>query len=232
MSSNRTFQYQPLSLYRPQIRLLKISLDPSDSSIHCHLHHFDFNRKPPYYALSYTWGPNHDPKTISVNSQTFKVSPNIFCFLALARDGGIDPNTYLWIDQICIDQSDDAFTERADQVGRMGKIYADAVQVVVWLGFGDPHVELFLDLVENRETIRVLNDKHTRAYDAFYQLSQDEMGQRENFYKKSAPRKNPASRSNETLTRRILLRVQDAKDLFQNHEVSPLIQAFGSGLSI
>lgn len=140
------------------------------------MHHFDFKHKPPYYALSYTWGPNYNQQPITVNSQTFKVSPNLFCFLALAFDIGINSDMYLWIDQICIDQSENAFGERADQVAMMDKIYADAEQVVVWLGVGDPDIERFLDLVEKPDAIVALNSEHQRAYNAFYRLPYWERG--------------------------------------------------------
>lgn len=41
-------------------------------------------------------------------------------------------NGYIWIDAICINQSDDA--EKAMQVGIMGHIYKRAQSVVIWLG--------------------------------------------------------------------------------------------------
>lgn len=168
--SSEPFQHKPLSLYRPQIRLLKFTFDPSFDSIVCHLHHFDFEQKPPYYALSYTWGSNHNQHCIAVNSRAFKVNPNLFHFLSLAHRGGIDPDVYFWIDQICIDQSEHAFKERADQVGRMDKIYAEALQVVVWLGVGDPYVERFMDLVKDPYAIDAVNSEHQSAFDAFVRL--------------------------------------------------------------
>ncbi|KAF1829017.1 hypothetical protein BDW02DRAFT_574369 [Decorospora gaudefroyi] len=131
MSWNSTFRYHPLSLSTPQICLLRLSYDSPDSTIYAHLQNFDFRNKPLYLALSYTWGPDDPKRTISLDGQAFQVSPNLFCYLVLARKNGIDADTYLWIDQICINQSDTALDERADQDSRMDKIYADAAQVDV-----------------------------------------------------------------------------------------------------
>ncbi|KAI3579715.1 heterokaryon incompatibility, partial [Fusarium oxysporum f. sp. albedinis] len=43
-------------------------------------------------------------------------------------------NSFLWIDQICINQSD--IDERNHQVPIMGNIYRKAYRVFVWLGTG------------------------------------------------------------------------------------------------
>jgi hypothetical protein len=41
-------------------------------------------------------------------------------------------NNYIWIDALCINQSDNV--EKAIQVPLMGSIYTNARQVIVWLG--------------------------------------------------------------------------------------------------
>lgn len=47
----------------------------------------------------------------------------------------------LWIDSICIDQTEEAIAERNVQVALMGHIYKSAAKVVVWLGESNPAVE-------------------------------------------------------------------------------------------
>lgn len=46
---------------------------------------------------------------------------------------------WLWVDAICIDQSNDE--ERASQVSRMGRIYSSASETVAWLGKDELRVE-------------------------------------------------------------------------------------------
>jgi hypothetical protein len=40
----------------------------------------------------------------------------------------------LWIDSICIDQSEDGNGEKPQQLDMMGYIYFKATKVLVWLG--------------------------------------------------------------------------------------------------
>ena len=46
-----------------------------------------------------------------------------------------DESRFLWVDAICINQTDDS--ERSQQVRSMAKIYEDARRVLVWLGLGE-----------------------------------------------------------------------------------------------
>jgi hypothetical protein len=58
------------------------------------------------------------------------VTPNLAEALRGLRDSATP--TRLWADAICIDQSNNE--EKNQQVRRMGTIYTNARQVVVWLG--------------------------------------------------------------------------------------------------
>ncbi|KAF5585567.1 heterokaryon incompatibility (het-6OR allele) [Fusarium pseudocircinatum] len=90
-----------------------------------------------YHALSYTWGaPEGEYKRkvsescILVNGSRFYVQPNLLG--ALKRFEEFD--WYLWIDAICIDQTNQR--EREIQVGIMSEIYGMAARVDIWLGDG------------------------------------------------------------------------------------------------
>lgn len=97
-----------------------------------------FSTPPPYEALSYTWGSKDNPKTVYVKelqgpviySATLLVTQNLFQALRSLRYN--DKSRTMWIDAICIDQSNDE--EKSVQVGRMGEIFRRATRVVVWLG--------------------------------------------------------------------------------------------------
>jgi len=90
--------------------------------------------KPPYTAISYTWGDEDASEVIYLDNRPFRVRPNLWSCLyymahAARNNGAWD---YLWADAICIDQTND--TERSCQVWLKDQTYRDAVCVSVWLG--------------------------------------------------------------------------------------------------
>ncbi|KAK4505073.1 hypothetical protein PRZ48_003036 [Zasmidium cellare] len=88
---------------------------------------------PPYVALSYTWGDPKPEEQKPVNLHGidgFSVTPNLHACLARLRKR--EDARRLWIDQLCIHQ--DNLEERAAQVRAMAHIYAQAIDVYVWLG--------------------------------------------------------------------------------------------------
>ncbi|KAM7189908.1 Heterokaryon incompatibility protein (HET) domain containing protein [Naviculisporaceae sp. PSN 640] len=151
----RDFRHNPLSTRTPQIRLVKLQgRNPLTGRISCRIYHFGFSRKPAYHALSYHWGTAPISNPIELNGRIFHVGANLLSFLTHALLNGINEETYLWIDQLCIDQSKNAFLERNDQVSRMDKIYSEAYQVHVWLGDGDPVVQQFMNRVSTGQYSR------------------------------------------------------------------------------
>lgn len=91
-----------------------------------------------YDALSYTWGePGKCDFHITCNGQTLKVWENLYnalpCLARQLRQEGTSPRR-IWIDAICINQSDES--EKLKQIDRMAAIYRRARQVIVWLGPG------------------------------------------------------------------------------------------------
>ena len=85
------------------------------------------------FALSYSAGDPSDTQEIRVNKRKF----NVFRCLndALRRLRRREQSVLMWIDQICIDQSNTE--ERGHQVAMMADIYRHAILVQVWLG-SDP----------------------------------------------------------------------------------------------
>ena len=98
--------------------------------------------KPDYEALSYTWGSAATPEIAYVGKSfaavqdvtdsptTLALGQNLACALKYLRY--TDKTRRLWIDAVCINQSD--IEERGSQVSQMDKIYKFANRVVVWLG--------------------------------------------------------------------------------------------------
>jgi Heterokaryon incompatibility protein (HET) len=67
---------------------------------------------------------------ILINGRQFEVRKNLWDFLNHARK--FSPSRVFWIDAICIDQNN--IPEKNQQVQRMGCIYRQADEVLVWLG--------------------------------------------------------------------------------------------------
>ncbi|UPX20767.1 uncharacterized protein EKO05_0010988 [Ascochyta rabiei] len=77
---------------------------------------------------------SHRPRlrVILIDDCPFLVLQNLFEFLCMAREGTFDLSTPLWIDALCIDQTN--LSERNHQVAQMGEIYSSAKSVHAWLG--------------------------------------------------------------------------------------------------
>lgn len=127
-------QYRDLDVAKSEIRLLR--LQPSSykgSLVQCDLVYTSLNQPKSeriYEALSYTWGSSAAGHSIVLNGQHFDVTDNLHAALVELRLK--DQDRYLWVDAICINQSD--IPERNREVLRMLSIYQNAQQVVVWLG--------------------------------------------------------------------------------------------------
>jgi len=171
-----SFQYEPLQPNGNQVRLLCFSDDPGGQPGYT-LKTFKLNESPPYDALSYTWGPPLPTKIICLNKRSFEVRENLWDFLDHIGRTGITvldkdncyllPPTYLWIDQICIDQSSKG--EKSHQVGRMSEIYKQSQRVIVWLGCDDQHSDTAMRLMADIRLVqRPIYKKDSSDFPADY----------------------------------------------------------------
>lgn len=127
--------YQAL---RPRrIRLLRI--DPYRSTTNIgRFEIFELEAAPAFYALSHTWGTKRQDASIDVDGVALSVSQHLAAGLRqlqlLAGENSrlTPPLQYVWIDNICINQSD--LDERSSQVRLMGNIYSRAIRTLIWLG--------------------------------------------------------------------------------------------------
>ncbi|TVY75811.1 Heterokaryon incompatibility protein 6 OR allele [Lachnellula suecica] len=95
---------------------------------------------PPYDALSWSWGDPKAPKSKSVRiwsgegkhklAKEIKITKNLEEALLHLRDK--TKPRFLWVDALCINQSD--FDEKEDQMGQMDIFYENAAMTCVWLG--------------------------------------------------------------------------------------------------
>ncbi|QGI88566.1 hypothetical protein CEK26_003569 [Fusarium fujikuroi] len=131
------------------IRLLRL-LPHQDqyAPINCQLFHCTLESSGgirPYEALSYVWGSDHKPESISLDGCRLPIGESLFAALLHLRDRSIE--RILWIDAICINQEDTK--EKGHQVQSMAKIYATATRVIVWLGNATPDINQSLEVIRN-----------------------------------------------------------------------------------
>jgi hypothetical protein len=84
----------------------------------------------PYEALSYVWGAGDFCHTLLCHGKALRVSRNLFRALHFLRRKF--QKRILWVDAVCIDQSDPA--EKETQIPLMGDIYSKATRSLIWLG--------------------------------------------------------------------------------------------------
>ncbi|KAG9195722.1 hypothetical protein G6011_00843 [Alternaria panax] len=124
----KIYKHQPLEIFPTEIRLVKLRRE-KEGPVHCKLEVFSFYEVPEYIALSYRWGPPTPLHNIFIGRKMLRIRDILnSCLLELRED----LDTWLWIDQICIDQSNPQ--ERNHQVGIMSRIYSMSTSVIVWLG--------------------------------------------------------------------------------------------------
>lgn len=158
-------QDSPLDLLKNEIRLFTLfpcendsspapwgNLDGPDSDPSSHRHRIRGTLKThslddelSYVALSYTWGEETPTTTIQVDDRTVTVRANLGTALQYLRQP--DQPTTLWIDAICIDQSDEG--EKSAQVRKMRDIYTKATKVLAWLGPPEDDGDMVMEWLEN-----------------------------------------------------------------------------------
>ncbi|KAF1829885.1 HET-domain-containing protein [Decorospora gaudefroyi] len=134
-----SYRYSSLDLaHGRQIRVLVLKFGNLDEPLRCELEHVNLQQTPVFEALSYTWadekGDDSLCQIISAgdSGQTIAITTN--CEAALRRLRRPDADRRLWVDAICIDQSN--VLERNHQVKNMIAIFRGAVRVLVYLGQG------------------------------------------------------------------------------------------------
>lgn len=140
----RSFVYEPLQSAR-HIRLLRIPATTSNASIE----ELDSQSTSPnqesyeivitsldncehiYQAISYVWDDSAQDHSIKINGK-YSLPITKTLAVGLPQLAKICSTRFLWIDQICIDQSNNQ--ERGRRVLIMGEIYRNAESVLIWTG--------------------------------------------------------------------------------------------------
>ncbi|KAH6865669.1 heterokaryon incompatibility protein-domain-containing protein, partial [Alternaria rosae] len=114
-------------------RLLRLSPGDFSDELHVELEQVLLDGTFNYEALSYVWGSTDHLVSILVGPSreyTISVTQNLATALQHLRNA--NESRVLWVDAVCIDQSN--LAERSYQVTLMSDIFRAASRVTVWLG--------------------------------------------------------------------------------------------------
>ena len=128
-----TSLHQPLQ--QGQIRVVTLYPGSSADSIRCTLTHAMLRPDMSYRALSYVWGDPKITSEISLEGSPYLITTNLYHALRSLRSP--EHKLLMWVDALCINQSD--VDERDREVLRMREIYQAASQVVLWVGSSEPY---------------------------------------------------------------------------------------------
>ena len=133
--------YEELDRPSQEIRTLEILPGNSFDAMRVKISIIDLSVEldnPSFDALSYSWGGHYMlRRVIRANEQVFFVSATVFNALKALRHP--QEIRRIWIDFMCIDQSNEL--ELRAQLNLMGNIYGKADTVFVWLGDSSIHTE-------------------------------------------------------------------------------------------
>lgn len=132
--------YRSLNSEEREIRVVAIEPGKAHEPPRLSLHYTSLSRadRIVFNALSYCWGEATNTTSVALTSDVdgIRVSSHIAVngnlLAALKRLRHEDAACFIWIDLICIKQSDTA--ERSQQVAMMGDIFSSANHVYIWLG--------------------------------------------------------------------------------------------------
>jgi hypothetical protein len=163
----KPYEYKALTVPY-EIRYVQILAGTDNAPLCCKIvHHTLQNNELEYTALSYTWGDSEETFEVACESTSsgiyLKVTKN--CYLAMKRLRDNDKSTSIWIDAICIDQSNIA--ERNFLVAIMDQIYAKATNTVVYLGEEENDSEIGMKIIRslasNRSLEKMISSPRNKA---------------------------------------------------------------------
>lgn len=131
-----------------QIRVLVLKAGRLGDPLQCDLEHVNLQQGPSYEALSYTWanskGDDSSSQTIlcGPHKHTIGITKNCEAALLLVRNKKTDRR--LWVDAVCIDQSN-ILERNHHQVKNMIATFHSAIRALVYLGQGNLVLSRLID---------------------------------------------------------------------------------------
>lgn len=154
--------YKYTAIAEDQIRCLHIQPGHGDQDIQCELLPYGRTDGLAYKALSYCWGAGPASFRIFVQGGTIYIRYNLFLALKRLRD----PRKVvsIWVDALCIDQSNNV--EKSAQVASMDDVYRRTTEVIIWLGSIDPKIDQafrFLSEFNGTRDFNFTDGRHSAA---------------------------------------------------------------------
>ena len=137
------YSYKPLAAERV-IRIFCLMAGNENDNLEGSLLHVVLDQNQRYEALSYVWGSQDKPCSISLPEGDLPNTKSLYTALIRLRRPG--EKRRLWIDAICIDQANNI--EKSQQILLMPRIYSTAFCVLAWLGEDEDNGEVALQLLE------------------------------------------------------------------------------------
>ncbi|KAL8838306.1 MAG: hypothetical protein Q9176_005117 [Flavoplaca citrina] len=137
----------------PFTRLLLLAPGIGRYPLSCSLTIVDIQNPPPYEALSYSWGRESAAGPLWCHGRPLQIRVNLD--IALRHLRLPHQARRLWVDALCIDQSN--IDERSRQVRYMRLMYKHAARTIVWLGLRTPGIDEVFQLSQIVADIRNAN---------------------------------------------------------------------------
>ncbi|KAM0426437.1 hypothetical protein ACHAPT_008128 [Fusarium lateritium] len=149
-----SYTYEPLDRLKREFRLARLhpraqgqadsqttTTDTQTPAINLSVIKSSLDEDIKYTALSYVWGDANDTSTIMIDGHPFAATKNLVAALEQLRDDS--EQVTLWVDAICIQQSDSH--EKSWQIQLMKEIYEKATRTIVWLGVDADGADEFMN---------------------------------------------------------------------------------------
>ncbi len=162
-STLQRYRYRPLKSH-DSIRLLRLKpATHSQADVDCELIESrlidtdqyqqairEEHNEEDYEAVSWCWGKRTQPRSLKIHDGntafSFPVSADLEYALRVFRH--VDKARLIWVDAICINQTDRQ--ERSQQVPRMNQIYGQAKNVCIWVGTGDANSHRAMEFIKEQ----------------------------------------------------------------------------------
>jgi hypothetical protein len=141
------YSYSSLPSGSHSIRLLRLMPQKDKTAaIQCELFEYSLQNSCGthlYEALSYVWGNPDKKLPICMHNYRFDVTINLHAALSRLRNHSME--RVIWIDALCINQSNQK--EKEQQIQYMARIYSQANRVIVWLGEAEDKSDQALEAI-------------------------------------------------------------------------------------
>lgn len=156
---NNGYEYMPLG--PSEIRVLVLQPGTHNEELEIGIKTTSLEDPCAYKALSYVWGQEPALHPIKTDyGELLFARPNLFH--ALRRMRHVSEEIYLWVDAMCINQSDPE--ERTQQVQGMREVYCNAEEVWIWLG------EESADSAHAMDLISGIKLSHSKTIESFWNV--------------------------------------------------------------